>query len=482
MHGARVVVRSSNHTIEAVTALDGSFRIQIPGGGQTFTLSVIPPSGQGLAALTYEDVPLSAYRSEYGAASELNIYLPGPPSRTLPGYPARTGYVSGQVTLNGNPVVSSTPRSANQLFDPPMPGEDGLVVFGGGRVVTTDATGSYSIPVVSTNNLFAASGSLWAGSYTGTDTGDFQTATEYYWSAFGYIPEVRVYLGASSPYPATVQDIGLESFDGPKVVPLEVRHDYTRLTGFVTDPQNQDWNAFGVSIPYFIHAIHSAEIELGQYYYLGQSAKSLKIYALPSGATSQQIQVVSSALRFDPSSFQILDLSRAYHWRDGTNLTQPLVVPFLDTPKLSLQDGITLSSRPILTWQGVAEGRVYVVSVYDDQGRLVWAGFTPNTSITVPVPLTSGSTYTWDVYTDDQTELLDYIGFDPAGLQARLAIDLERHPRLKDLKDTPVNAYRRELARAFLERVGFIPHAAYQRLLQNGYRESVSETRSFTVQ
>jgi hypothetical protein len=27
-----------------------------------------------------------------------------------------------------------------------------------------------------------------------------------------------------------------------------------------------------------------------------------------------------------------------------------------------------------------------------------------------------------------------------------------------------------------------MPEAAYQRLLQNGYRESVSETRTFTVQ
>ena len=440
-----------------------------------------------MAALTYEEVPVAAYRSPYGAASEMNIYLPAPPSAPLPGYPPRRGFIQGTLTLNGTPVESTTPRPADlsRLFDPPKPGEDGLVIFGGFRTVTTGNGGTYAIPVVSTNNLYAASGSLWAGNYTGTDTGNPDTATEYFWSHFQYIPEVRVYLGASSPFPVTSQDVALEAFDptsNPRVTLLPVQHDYSALGGFILDPSNRGWNAFAFSVPSFLHAIHSGEVELGQYYFLGESAKNLRVYKLPQDAASQQIQVVHVALRFD-ESFQVRDLSLTYTWRDGTNLDQAITARFLDTPKLTVADGATLSSTPTLSWQGVSGAKVYVASVYDRNGNLVWAGFTPRTSITIPFPLSSGATYFWDVYTDDQTDLLDYIGKSPETIQARLHLNLGRLAKLEHLHPSPVNAYREKVARALMEAgQNPLPEAAYQNLLQMGYRESVSEIRTFTVQ
>jgi hypothetical protein len=234
-----------------------------------------------MAALTYEEVPVAAYRSPYGAASEMNIYLPAPASSLLPGYPARRGFIQGTLTLNGTPVQSTTPRPADfsKLFDPPRPGEDGLVVFGGFRTVTTGTGGAYTIPVVSTNNLYAVSGSLWAGNYTGTDTGDPDTATEYFWHSFQYIPEVRVYLGASSPYPTTSQDVALEAFDpasNPRVTLLPVQHDYSALGGFTLDPSNPDWNALAFSVPSFVHAIHSGESRARPVLLPGRKRKELK--------------------------------------------------------------------------------------------------------------------------------------------------------------------------------------------------------------
>lgn len=484
VHGAKVVAKVGNKTLEATTGLDGSFSLQIPGNAQTFTLTVIPPAGQGMAALTYENVPVAAYKSPYGAASEMNIYLPAPASRTLPGYPTRTGYVAGTVTLNGDPVASATPRGSSQLFDPPAPCEDGLVVFGGSRTVTTDNSGQYQIPVASTNNLYAVSGSLWAGNYMGTDTGNCNTATEYYWSEFQYIPEIRVYLNGST----TSQDVTLEAFDPgtnpSRVVSLQVTHDYSGLSGFHFDPNDSNWNAYAVSIPSFVHAIHSGEVELGQYYFLGQTTKTVRVYNIPPGTTAQQIAFLHRALRLDPNTSQLKGRSWVYQWRDGTNLSQGLTAKFLDTPKPQVNDGANLGTNPTLSWSPVSGAKVYVVSVYDAQGALVWAGFTPNTSVTVPVSLQSGVTYFWDIYTNDQTEMLDYIGMDPAALQARLYVDLNHYPRLKHLQTSPVNRYRGELARVLREALGYLPgpQAAYQNLLQNGYRESVSETRSFTVQ
>ncbi|UZX16192.1 hypothetical protein KQ693_03950 [Thermus sp. PS18] len=484
VHGARVIAQVGSRKVETTTGLDGHFSLQIPGNAQAFTLTVLPPAGQGVAALTFAEVPLSAYRSPYGAASEMNIYLPAPPSRILPGYPPRTGYLTGTVTLGGQPVASSTPRTLNQLFDPPTPCEDGLVVFGGFRTVTTDTNGQYQIPVVSTNNLYAASGSVWAGNYTGTDTGDCNTATEYYWSHFRYVPDAWVYLNGSS----TQQDMALEAFDPQanpsRVTTLQVTHDLSGLSQYNPDPTSPGWNAFSVSVPTFNHAIHSDEVELGQYYYFGQASKTLRVYKLPPGASAQQIAVTSIAIRFRivDNTLEVLDLSQAQNWRDGTNLANPLTVHFLDTPKLGIEDGTTLGATPTLTWNPVAGAKVYVVSVYDEGGNLVWAGFTPNTSLVVPFPLATGASYFWDVYTDDQTEMLDYIGMDPAALQARLYLDTKHLVRLKSLRTNPVNRQRGELAKAYLDNLGYIPQGAYQKLLQNGYRKSVSEIRSFTVQ
>ncbi|MFN3369309.1 MAG: hypothetical protein ACK4ZX_07930, partial [Thermus sp.] len=277
----------------------------------------------------------------------------------------------------------------------------------------------------------------------------------------------------------------LEAFDPQanpsRIATLQATHDLSGLSGYNPDPNSPQWNALSLSIPSFAHAIHSGEIELGQYYYLGETRKTLRVYKLPPGATSQQISVLSTALRFN-EEFLLLDLSRAYHWRDGTNLNDPLTVRFLDTPKLSVDEGATLGTTPTLSWNPVAGAKVYVVSIYDGSGNLVWSGFTPQTSLSIPFPLTSGATYFWDVYTDDQTEILDYISMDPAALQARLYLNLNHLVRLGQLQASPVNHRRGELAHAFLENLGHIPQGAYQKLLQNGYRESVSEIRSFKVQ
>ncbi|WP_243093626.1 hypothetical protein [Thermus thalpophilus] len=297
------------------------------------------------------------------------------------------------------------------------------------------------------------------------------------------MPEVRVYLNGST----TPQDLALEAFDPQanpsKVKLLNVTHDYTALSGFEFDLQSPNWNAFSFAVPYFVHAIHSGEVELGQYYYLGTTAKQLRVYNIPSGTAAQQIYLQNIALRIDPNTFQILDLSLVHQWRDGTNLGQSVTATFLDTPKLQVGDGANLSTTPTLAWSNVAGAIVYVASLYDAQGNLLWAGFTPNTSITVPFALQGGATYFWDVYTDDQTEMLDYIGMDPAVLQARLFLNIAHHPRLKHFQTHRVNRYRGELARAFRENTGQmpLPQAAYQNLLQRGYRESISEVRSFRV-
>lgn len=480
VHGARVIAQVGSRRVETTTSLDGHFSLQIPGNAQTFTLTVIPPAGQGMAALTFAEVPLSAYRSPYGAASEMNIYLPAPASKTLPGYTARTGYITGNVTFNNQPVVSSTPRDPTQLFDPPQPCEDGLVVYGGGRTVTTNASGDYQIPVTSTNNLYAASGSLWAGNYTGTDTGNCQTATEYFWAQFQLIPEVRVYLNGTS----AGQNVALEAFDpqsNPKVATLTVSHDYGALTGFDFNPTSPDWNAFSLSTASFTHAIHSGDIELGQYYYVGETTKNLRVLALSSTDVSQQIMVQSLAVRLSATG-HILDLSLVQQWRDGTNLGQGLTASFLDTPKLAVNDGATLGQNPTLSWSPVPGGQVYVVSVYDQTGKLVWVGYTPKTEIALPISLSSGATYSWDVSTDDQTGMLEYIGMDPSALQARLYVNLDHYPKLKGYKGSTVNQARGRMVQAFLEGQGYVPQGAYQNLLQRGYRQSVSETRTFSVQ
>ncbi|WP_105318314.1 hypothetical protein [Thermus tenuipuniceus] len=473
-------VQVGNSTLKTTTGLDGSFSLTLPGGVSTFTLTVIPPAGQGIAAQTFAEVPLSAYRSPYGTASEMNIYLPAPASKILPGYPARTGTITGNVTFNNQPVASTTPRNLTQLFNPPQPCENGLVVYGGGRTVTTSPSGSYQIPISSTNNLYAASGSLWAGNYTGTDTGNCQTATEYYWAQFQLIPEVRVYLNGTS----TSQNVALEAFDpqsNPRVTTLAVSHDYGALTGFNFNPTSPSWNAFSLSTASFAHAIHSGDIELGQYYFRGQTTKNLRVLALPPTDVSQQITVQSHAVRLSAAE-SILDYSSVQQWRDGSNLSQALTVSFLDTPKLTVNDGATLGPNPTLSWTQVSGGQVYVVSVYDQTGNLVWVGYTPKTEIALPIPLSSGTTYSWDVSTDDQTGMLEYIGMDPSALQARLYLDPAHYPRLKGYKGSTVNQARGRMAQAFLERLGYVPQGAYQNLLQRGYRQSVSETRTFLVQ
>lgn len=125
---------------------------------------------------------------------------------------------------------------------------------------------------------------------------------------------------------------------------------------------------------------------------------------------------------------------------------------------------------------------MYVVSVYDQTGKLVWVGYTPKTEIALPISLSSGATYSWDVSTDDQTGMLEYIGMDPSALQARLYVNLDHYPKLKGYKGSTVNQARGRMVQAFLEGQGYVPQGAYQNLLQRGYRQSVSETRTFSVQ
>ncbi|PZA05896.1 hypothetical protein DNA98_16245 [Meiothermus sp. Pnk-1] len=501
MAGAQVQLQVGGSTKSAVTDSTGAFSLTYS-GGTNFSLTVIPPAGSGLGAVTYDGVAVATYNDQYGAAGEMNIYLPGGPSVALPGSRNTFGCIYGNLldTDGTTPVVAAPPSTAPDRTSPAAcngtqpegvfndgstaisPGENGLVLFGGLRVVTTGAGGSFRIPLFTGNNGFAFSGSLWGGNYTGTDTGDPNTATAYFWEKFAFKPRVDLYTKPSNFPDTPVGNLVLEPFDpatNPKVTTLSITHDTSALSGFdFSDPSK----ALSFSLPLFNHAIHSAGIELGQYYHLGAGAMNMRIVKLDPAAQSQQIEVDSTALNLDT-----LARSTVKQWRDGTNLGTPLTAKFLAIPSLQAPANNTTgqSRTPTLSWKAVPEATLYEVDVYDANGKLVWYGLSKNTSLSVPVTLGANQTYQWQAFAYEGLEMSDAIGRDLEATLAARWINPRHLAGLRRLPSNPVNEAYGRIAQAYLDTLGYIPATRpagqryLQNLLANGYRESASETFSF---
>ena len=506
--GAQVSATYGTATQTVTTGANGHFRLELKGSGTTFDLTVAPPAGSGLVAVTYDDVPLADYNSQYGAAGEMNIYLGGGPQGALPGFAAKFGCIAGKLLDGGAPAANTsggrssiTACGATSVTtiatDPnttlntgPQPGEDGLVVWGGSRTVPTAADGSYLLPIRTTNNGFAFEGNIWAGNYTGSDNPDLAKATEVYWSKFAFVPQAKVYMNPNGTV-VNQPDLSLQAFDpasNPNVASLTVTHDASALTGFDFSATG---TAFSVSIPSFESSVTSAELELGQYYLTGSGSKSMRVYKVPAGKQGQTLTTLSRAIKLTADGKAIDAFSNATAWRNGTNATTPITAQFLGiaSPQSPAAAATGVATKPTLTWKAVPGAVIYIVAVYNPStGAAIWTGFTPNTSITLPLGLAANTQYAWDVYTDDQTAFVDYIGVAPEALQAARYLDVSHLARLGGLgQGSKLNAWRGALARNYLNSLGYVPkiyatrEGAYQNLISKGYRESNSETLLFTT-
>lgn len=513
LSGAKVTVKLGSTTQTATTGADGSFQVSPQGSGTTFSITAEPPSGSAYRPVTYDTVPLADYASPYGAAGEMNIYLGGGAAVSLPGYTARVGCVTGKLfdTDGTTPVVAAPPSSAPDRASPPacdgnnIPaglfnqsptaisfGENGLVMFGGSRVVTTGGGGSYRIPVRSTDNNWAVSGNLWAGNYDGK--GDTASAVIRYWSKFANLPSVNFYTNGTE----VTQNLTLEPFDpatnSAKVVSLPVSYDYSALTGSGFD-FSPTGNSAALSTPLFSQIIGSGDIELGLYADLAGNGGPIPMRVVKiSSATpkAQQIRVESQAAKFNSSFTAVLALSSAIYWRDGTNESTAVNAQFIGVaePTAPTDAATGISKNPTLTWKAVDGGKVYSVTLADaSSGKTVWTAYTTNTSITVPVTLTANKTYLWDVATDDQTEMLDVVGFDPDAWQASLWINPVRLSGIKGqvTGGSIINTWRGELVKAYVQATGKVPSRGTireqdkngQNLLTRGLHESVGDSFSF---
>lgn len=499
--GAQVQLQVGSSTKSALTDSTGAFALTYSGTAN-FSLTVIPPAGSGLGAVTFDSVPVAAYTDQYGSAGEMNIYLPGGPAATLPGTRSTFGCITGRLldTDGTTPVVANpppktpdrtSPAACNGTQPPGLfnsgstainPGENGLVLFAGFRVVTTQAGGSFRVPLFTGNNGFAFSGSLWGGNYTGTDTGDPNTATAYFWEKFAFKPRADLYTKPSNFIDTPAGDLVLEPFDpatNPKVTTLSITHDTSALSGFNFNDPNK---ALSFSIPLFNHAIHSSGIELGQYYHLGAGAMNLRVIKLDPAAQSQQIEVGSTALNLDTSA-----RSTVTQWRDGTNLSTPLTAKFLAIPSLQApaNNASGQPRSPTLSWNAVPGATLYEVGVYDAKGKLVWYGLSKNTSLSVPITLEANKAYLWQAFAYEGLEMIDVIGRDPDATLAARWINPRHLAGLKGFLSNPVNEAYGRMAQAYLDTLGYIPAARptsqryLQNLLTNGYRESASEVFAF---
>ncbi len=506
--GAKVDLTIGTTTKSTTTDPQGKYSLKFDDVGKstTFTLTATSPAANARSR-TYQDIPLAAYASPYGSSGELNIFMGGS-TVTLGGYPIRQGNLTGVITDGANPVVSTNPLTrrvstpagsfgpcipngvAPCLFDPPQTGEDGLVLFGGsgGRVVVTGTGGAFTIPVRSSNNLFAASGSLWAGNYDGTDTGNPKTANEYFWTKFAYLPNVNVFIGPDPATPPVVtQNAAFEAFDptsnATRVTTLSMTHD---LAAIGTP------NILSQSIPGFQTGVTSSEVELGQYYSF-TAPRNMRVYKIPVGVKDQQIVVNSDVFVCDKdcaaSDSILIGKSSVHQYRDGTNLSSGLTASFLGIPSTQspapAATGVSLT--PTLTWKAVTGGKVYNVTVVEDSSKkTVWDGITTATTIKVPVTLKANTKYVWQVTTDDQNDPTDYISSDPLAMEASRWINLSNSAKLRNLNLGSLNAARGELAMHYLATTGRIPttisqDGSSQNLLTTGSREVESDTPVFTT-
>jgi hypothetical protein len=488
--GAKVTISAGNETKTATTAADGSFSIEMPFRPSTFSITAEPPTST-FGSVSYDGLPFEAYASEFGAANEFNIYLPGGSAASNPGFPARFGCIGGTLTDGGNPVVS-TPAAitsppnrtsptacdgsvpANLLVSTTQlrPGENGLVLFGGIRAVTTRAGGNYLVPVVTTNNGWAFSGSLWAGNYTGTDTGNPATAFEYYWDKFAHVPQTEAMLNGSTQ----TQNLALEAFNPStnpaKVTTFKVSHDTSALSGFnFADPEE----AFSYSIPSFEHAITSSGIQLGRYFVFSAGPRNLRVPKLQN-KQGQQIQVENVALNLVNGAE-----SDATFWRDGTDLSSEVKADFLGipSPQAPANNASGTSRKPTLSWKAVAKAKLYQPLILDGN-TLVWYGLTAKNSIAVPVNLSANKKYSWGVIAFDQFTLTDAVGREPSAIPASVRYGLGGSRWAAP--DNPLRQYSRQLLEQYAA-AGYTPNLDFGgiNLKAKGYRESYSELSAFTT-
>lgn len=517
VQGARVTVRVGDDTQSVSSDIGGhfSFELNTPQTAQALTVTVEPPAESNLYAATYDSVTLEAYRSPYGAAGELNIYLgTTKPSAFLPGAAPRLGCLTGVLKdVDGTPLASNALEvvpTAQGTFVPrplyddptcaatitsipnflagyvslPQPGETGLVLYVGYVVVRTDAQGRYRLPLQSPQNLFAASGSMWAGNYDGTDTGNLKTANAFFWSKFQYLPEVPVFLSGAT----ATQNLLLESFDpatNPRVTTQTVQYDGSAV--------NRVGGAFEVeTVPSFEHALTSSALMLGQYYKDNPSGSdTLRVMRLGQGTRAQHISVVSTLTRYDPADSTFLGDSRFTGWRDGTNLGQPLGVNFLGIPdpQAPALDETGTSRTPTLTWSGVGGARLYQVVLFrslEDGPEPVWEGYTPGTSLTLPFALEANADYSWQIYANDSYDVTYVLGSDPVAMEASRWVSAGKLPRARG-DGSALNTWRGQAARAIWQATGAPPQRflgpadTYQNLLETGSREANSQEFTFTT-
>jgi hypothetical protein len=511
VNGAQIQVRIGGKTQSLTTGPTGEFSVPFKdiGRASSFTLNVSPPFGSFLSARTYEGIPLDAYSSALGGANDIQVVLANASGGQLPITPAHYSNFVGTLregetvrkssNLLGRRVADEKGRrtclsstvSAPCLNDPPQFGEDGLVVVNGQFTAVTDKNGKYLIPRRTIFNTYATSLAMWAGDYNGTDTGNPQTALEFFWSKFALLKVANVFYGIDPANPpANTNDLALEPFDpasNPRIASIPVAHDTLALEGF--NFSGEGANAVSYSIPKFSPTISTGiAFELGQYVDFTSGAHNLRVFKIANGVQSQQITITNQALNLTTGAN-----STVTTWRDGTNLTQAVNAKFLAIPTTqSPVIGATgVSITPNLSWRAVPGAKSYTVYVVDAKtGSLVWLADTRRTQIDLPFSLSPDTQYVWGVNTDDQFTLSDNFGTSPAAFAASHWVDTNHIFKLrgKGYGTDAMNTWRGKLAANYLERNGFLPSIGIgtdsrfrQNLISRGYRASSSESASFTT-
>jgi hypothetical protein len=511
--GATVILNFGQVKAKATTGVDGSFKIPVKGRPLGFDILVLPPPGNmGLRALSYDSVPLSAYVSNLGASRELNIYLPGGPQALNPVASPRFGCISGRLvdTDGTTPVVGiplpganapnrtspaacngSRPPGLSLLAVPLQPGETGLLTYRGFQGVLSGTGGNFLMPVISSVNSFATEGFVWAGNFNGTDTGNPATASEFFWSKFAYIPQVKTFLNNGQVTTLTTP-VQLQPFDptsNPSVTTIPFSHDTSALTSGGFD-FSASGNALSLTEVSFEPSVTGGSITLGTYFDFSGGPRNLRVYKIPTGKQGQTLASESQALKFDAAG-NLAAFSVVYRWFNGTNLSANkadfMAVPVLQTPS----NGTTNVSRnPRLTWSAVDRPAVYTVTLYDgDTGAPVLTTYTPETFLNIyQIKLEPNKVYFWDVAADENLQMIDIISVDPDAQLAARHIDLNSLNALRGTRylDNRANLWRGQLAESFLNSVGYVPQTGWApgsialvQLLERGYRFSGSEVFAF---
>ena len=511
VNGAQIQVRIGKNSMNVMTGPTGEFSVPFKdiGRANTFTLNVVPPFGSPLSSRTYEGIPLDAYSSVLGGANDIQVVLAnasgaGQSPVTPPHYANYVGAISenGGAAKTSNPLgrrvaddkgrraCLSSKVTAPCLNDPPQAGEDGLVVANGQFTAVIDKNGQYLIPRRTIFNSYGTSLAIWAGDYNGTDTGNLATANEVFWSKYALKQVANVFLGTDPKNPiVNSNDLALEPFDpalNPRVASIPVSHDTSALTGFNFSGAAAD--SVSVSSPKFTPTIGTAAFPLGQYVDFTAGPRNLRVVKIADGVQAQLLEITSQAINLANGAN-----SKVTTWHDGTNLTQPinakfLAIPSVQSPAIAAKN---VGTSPTLSWRAVPGARLYGVTVIDSvSGQTVWSGLTGRTSISLPYELAPNTKYDWGVGTDDQYSIGDIFGTSPMAFAANAWVDTNSIFKLrgKGYGNDAMNTWRGNQAAKYLERNGSLPSLGIgtdtrpgQRLVSRGFRESSSESASFTT-